>query len=238
MRKNLHWIIISTISVILFILIVKPIRTNSVMENIAKQMLTEEGPLQLFSENGEPIYEGIGGPKVTDRNEITEYTWYKVLEWGDTAKISAFVYKNFLNEFSGVFRKKNPPSVAADRKWYYVYIPNGISKFTDLLPNKHFVTPVDLNVFKLHSSQSNISDSISFIVSPNRLLFFLKKGYFEIVDKNDDYSIVDFYEHIAYNGPNIINENNSTISAKVVFNDSFEVIIMPYKVPIEIRNRK
>lgn len=92
MRKKIIWIIILIILTMLFVLIVKPIRTTRVMENIAKEMLMEEGPLQLFSDNNEPIYEGIEGPIVTDMQERVEYTWYKVLEWGDTASISAFVY--------------------------------------------------------------------------------------------------------------------------------------------------
>lgn len=149
----------------LFVLIVKPIRTTRVMENIAKEMLMEEGPLQLFSDNNEPIYEGIEGPIVTDMQERVEYTWYKVLEWGDTASISAFVYNSCLNEFSGIFRAKNPPSVTADIKWYYVYVPEGISKFTDILPKKYDSYSIDVSVFEFNSKQEKIADSINFIMS-------------------------------------------------------------------------
>lgn len=222
----------------LFLLVIKPIRTTRVMENIAKEMLMEEGPLQLFSDNDEPIYEGIEGPIITDMQEIVEYTWYKVLEWGDTASISAFVYSNYLNEFSGIFRVKNPPSVAADVKWYYVYIPEGISKFTDILPKKYDSCSIDVSVFEFNSKQERIADSIDFIIKPYRLFFFLQKGHFQIVEKNDDYTIVDFYEPIA----NIVNkptdEPISTMSAKIFVNDSLELLIVPYDVPDEIRNKK
>jgi hypothetical protein len=222
----------------LFVLIVKPIRTTRVMENIAKEMLMEEGPLQLFSDNNEPIYEGIEGPIVTDMQERVEYTWYKVLEWGDTASISAFVYNSCLNEFSGIFRAKNPPSVTADIKWYYVYVPEGISKFTDILPKKYDSYSIDVSVFEFNSKQEKIADSINFIINPDRLFFFLRKGHFQIVENNDDYTIVDFYEPIA----NIVDKHTvetiSTMSAKVFVNDSLELLIMPYDISVEIRNKK
>jgi hypothetical protein len=222
----------------LFMLIVKPIRTNRVMENIAKEMLMEQGPLQLFSDNNEPIYEGIEGPIVIDWKERIEYSWYKVLEWGDTASISAFVYKNFLNEFSGIFRANNPPSVTANSKWYYVYVPDGISKFTDILHTRHTNKVVDVPAFKLYQKQEDMLDTLNFIVNPNRLFFFLQKGYFQIVEKNDDYTIVDFYEPIAYMGHRCTNKTTSTMSAKVFFNDSLEILIVPYDVPVELRNKK
>jgi hypothetical protein len=208
------------------------------MESIAKEMLTEEGPLKLFSDNNEPIYKGIEGPIITDRRERLEYRWYKILEWGDTASISAFVYKNFLKEFSGLFRKKNPPSVTADGKWYYVYVPEGISKFSDGLPLQHKKGIIDSSKIKLYQGQNEIADSIQFVVMPDRLFYYLQKGYFTVVEKNDKYTIVDFYEPIANIVYKHTNDTISTMSAKVFFNDSLEVLIMPYDVPTEIRNEK
>lgn len=237
MRKKVIWIIIFTIFIIQFVLIVKPIRTMRVMESIAKEMLTEEGPLKLFSDNDEPIYKGIEGSIVIDRQERVEYTWYKVLEWGDTASISAFVYKNFLKEFSGILRKKNPPSVTADIKWYYVYVPEGISKFADVLPQQHEKKAIDSSKYKPYQRQNEIADSINFTVTPDRLFYFLQKGYFTVVEKNDTCTIVDFYEPIANIVHRLTNDTISTISAKVFFNDSLEVLIMPYDVPIENRNK-
>lgn len=218
----------------LFMLNVKPIRTKRVMENIAKEMLMEKGPLQLFSNNNESLYEGIEGPIVIDRKERVEYTWYKVLEWGDTASISSFVYKSFLNEFSGIFRAKNPASVTADSKWYYVNVPEGISKFEDILPEQYKKERIDFSRYKLYNKLSKISDSVNFIIIPDRLFYFLQKGYFTVEEKSDTYTIVDFYEPIA----NIIHKNKkdtiTTMSAKVFVNDSLEVLIMPYDVSIEI----
>ena len=227
-----------TILIMLFMLIVKPIRTKRVMENIAKEMLMEQGPLQLFSDNNEPIYEGIEGPIIIDREERVEYTWYKVLEWGDTASISSFVYKSFLNEFSGIFRAKNPASVTADSQWYYVYVPEGISKFEDILPEQYKKTGIGSSNFKSYHRQNEIADSINFTVLPERLFYFLLKGYFTVVEKNDDYTIVDFYEPIANIVHKLTDETIPTISAKLFVNDSLEVLILPYDVPVEIRNKK
>jgi hypothetical protein len=80
MTKKIIWIIVATLFIILFVLIVKPIRTKSVMESIAMEMLMEEGPLKLFEGSDEPIYQGIEGPIINDRQDRVEYTWYKVLE--------------------------------------------------------------------------------------------------------------------------------------------------------------
>ncbi len=209
-----------------------------VMESIAREMLTEEGPLKLFSDSDEPIYKGIKGPVVIDRQERVEYTWYKVLHWGDTASISAFVYKNFLKEFSGIFRKKNPPSVTADIKWYYVYVPEGISKFADVLPPQQEKKAIDSSKYKPYQRQNEIADSINFTVIPDRLFYFLQKGYFTVIEKNDRYTIVDFYEPIANMIHRRTNDTISTMSAKVFVKDSLEVLILPYNVPNEIRNKK
>lgn len=238
MRKKIIWIVNLTILIMLFVLIVKPFRTTRVMENIAKEMLMEEGPLHLFSDNGEPIYEGIEGPIITYYQKRVEFTWYKVLEWGDTASISAFVNKNFLQEYSGIFRAKNPPSVTADVKWYYVYVPEGISKFTDILPKKYDSCSIDVSVFGINSKQERIADSIDFIINPDRLFFFLRKGHFQIVEKNDNYTIVDFYEPIANIVHKHTDETISTMSAKVFVTDSLELFILPYDVPVEIRNKQ
>jgi hypothetical protein len=237
MRKNIIWIITLTILIVLFVLIVKPIRTMKVMESIAKNELMDE-PFYLFTDKYKNLYKNVEGPIVIYRQDRVQFTWYKVLEWGDTASISAFLYKNFLIEFTGIFRSQNPSSVTADTKWYYVYVPEGISKFTEILPKRYDSNATDVSVFKLCPKQGKIADSINFIINPNRLLFFLKKGHFFIVEKNDIYTIIDFYEPIANINHRHTNESISTMSAKVFFNDSLEVLIMPYVVPVDLRNKQ
>jgi hypothetical protein len=234
MRKKLIWIIAS-VFIILFILIVKPIRTKGVMENIAMEMLMKDGPLKLFTVNYEPIYEDIKGPIITERQEIVEYTWYKVLNWGDTASISAYVYKNFITEFLGIINKKNPVSASADGKWYYVYLANGISKFEDILSNQHKKSAINFSKYQPFNRKNEIPDSIKFTIGPDRLFYFLQKGYFTVLEKNDTYTIVEFYEPIANIVQRYKNDTMSTMSAKVYVDDSLKVHIMPNDSFVEIR---
>lgn len=206
----------------------KPIRTMGVMEKMAREALVDDGPFKLFSDDGKPIYNGIEGPIITDNQDRVKFTWYKVLEWGDTAKISAYVYKNFLIELNGVFRKKNPPSVAADEQWQYVYLSDGISKFTDVIPQKYKNETQDAFKVKYYHNQNETSDSIKFIIMQDRLFYFLQKGYFSVEEKNNDYTTVEFYEHIANIVHKRTNQKLDTRFAKVFVNDSLEVIIVPY----------
>jgi len=237
MRKKITWIIVLTIFIILFAFIIRPIRTMKVMESIAKSELMGE-PFYLFTKKYERLYKDVEGPLVNDLQDRVQFTWYKVLEWGDTASISAYVYKNFIKEFLGVVRAKNPPSITADIKWYYVYVPEGISRFTDILPNQYDDKAVDISIFKLDNRQQNIVDSITFTIEPERLLLFLKKGHFQVVEKLEEYVAVDFYQPIAKLVHSPSNSTTSTMSAKVFFIDSLYVLIIPYDIPTEYRDRK
>src|SRR5690606_31924921 len=107
-RKKTIWKILLLLFVIQIVYVIRPVRTMKTMETIAREKLMEE-PFYLFTNKYENLYRDIEGPIITDRQNRVEFTWYKVLEWGDTASISALVYKNFLNEFSGAFRAKNEP---------------------------------------------------------------------------------------------------------------------------------
>lgn len=229
MRKKIFMVIILIVSIILVLLNVKPLRTTKEMEKIAKSELMEE-PLSLFTDNYDYKYKGIVGPIVFDRGEKVEYTWYKILEWGDTATISAFVYKNFINEYLGIFRSQNQPSATADLKWYYVYEPEGISKFNDLLFHTHNRKTIDVSRSKLSARQNSISDSLRFVVQPERLLFFLKKGHFQIVEKQNGFTVVDFYQNIAKKTNSNGNSFKLTKSAKIFINDSLEVFILPISI--------
>lgn len=237
-NKIIIWIIFLGILIIIFIGIFRPVRTKKVMEVIAKEKLMDE-PFCLFTDKYKKNYKGIEGPLVSDRKKRIVYTWYIVLEWGDTAKVSAYVYKNFLNEFLGFFRKKNPPDVTANHQWNYIYIGdgNGISKFADILPNTYNDKPTNILNFSLNYDQNKINDSIEFCVKPERILYYLKKGYFFLDEKNKNYAIVDFYEPIAQIVSKYKNLTVSTMSAKIYVNDSSEVLILPIYAPIDYINK-
>jgi len=242
MKKNLIiWIIILISFVVIFVLVFRPIRSLKTMELIAKDKLMNE-PFFLFTDTYVEDYKGIEGPIVTEMKERVKFTWYKVLDWGDTAKVSAYVYKFFLRDLNGMgllFKdRKEPPDISANYQWYYVYVGdrNGKSSFADLIPDKYTVNSVNSLNYELSCKQNELEDLVFFIVNPNRLLFFLKKGYFFLMEKDYNYSIVDFYEPIAQK---VDWQNNdtmstmSTMSAKVFFIDSLEVFIVPNFAPID-----
>lgn len=199
--KKIIWKIFLSLLIIQIFRAVRPIRTPEIMEDIAKEklMCKDNGILRLFSYNGEVIYKGIKGPIINDRQERVEYTWYKVLEWGDTARVSSFVYKNVFMELAGIFRAKNPPDVTANSQWDYVYLESKgrtTAKFSDIFPDS-VIYPNDTTIYKLHPKQYELKDTIKFIVSPRLLFYFLKKGYYFVMEKHNDYTIVEFYEPIA-----------------------------------------
>jgi hypothetical protein len=175
------------------------------------------------------------GPVIIDNGVYIEFKWYKVLEWGDTSAIYIDVFRSpFKNNWSNFFT----PKITMDWQWYYFTFPNGTSKFGNILPNTNGKKADDSSKYKLYHKQNEIADSMKFTVIPDRLFYFLQKGYFTVVEKKDTYTIVDFYESIANIVHKHTNENLSTMSAKVFVNDSLGVIIMPYDVPIELRNKK
>lgn len=165
------------------------------------------------------------GPIIQDHEKYVEYKWYKELEWGDTAAIFIDVYK-----YPSTFSWRDDffwPRLTMNYQWYYFSFPEGTSKFADALPQKNKKVIIDSLKIKLYQSQNELVDSLQFIVIPNRLFFFLRKGYFTIVEKNDAYSIVDFYQPIAtiYNNSN--RDTTQTMSAKIYLNDALELIIQP-----------
>ncbi|MCE2972283.1 MAG: hypothetical protein LW852_02445 [Sediminibacterium sp.] len=227
MKKIIWKILFGLIVIILFVLI-RPIRTKSVMKSIAKD---EFDDIQVY----DSLRKHLIGPLITNKGEYYEFKWYKLLEWGDTAAVHIDVYKkpssfSWRDDFYW-------PRVTMNYQWYYFLFPQGISKFADILPEQYKKEGIDSSKYKPYHGQSEIADSIHFTVIPDRLFYFLQKGYFTIVEKNDTYTIVDFYEPIA----NIVHKHKkdtiTTMSAKVFMNDSMEVFMIPYDIPIEIRNK-
>lgn len=88
--------IIFTISFLIFLmilLIVKPIRTNSVMQSIAKEDLENILFEQFGKSDYEKIMNNLKGPIVFINKDYTEFVWYQVLNKKDTAKIFINIYK-------------------------------------------------------------------------------------------------------------------------------------------------
>lgn len=227
--KKIIWIILIGLVVIILFVLIRPIRTKSVMKSIA---VNEFENIQMY----DSLRKKLTGPVINDKGKYVEFKWYKVLKWGDTSIIYIDVYKkptsfSWRDDFFY-------PKITMNYQWYYFLFPQGTSKFEDILSLQNKKEGIDSSKYKPYHRQIEESNSINFTVIPERLFYFLQKGYFTVIEKNDDYTIVDFYEPIA----NIVHKNTdetiSTMSAKVFVSDSLELLIVPYDVPVEIRNKK
>ncbi len=226
MEKNI-WKILSAIIVITLFIITRPIRTESVMKSIA---INEFENIQMY----DSLRKQLTGPVIIDKGKYLEFKWYKVLEWNDSARLYIDIFKKPIGqEWKSFFS----PRITMDWQWYYFLFPNGTSTFADVLPSQQKNLPIDSSKYKPYHRQNEMPDSINFIVIPDRLFYFLQKGYFTVVDEMDTYTIVDFYEPIANIVHRHAKETLSTMSAKVFVNDSLEVFILPYDVPTENRNK-
>jgi hypothetical protein len=217
MKKNL-WKILIALIIIFLVVVIKPIRTKSVMNCIA---------VDVFEDI--PIYDSLRkqleGPVISDKGKYLDFKWYKVLKWGDTSILHIEVYKwpsslSWRDDFYW-------PRTTMNYQWNYFLFPNGTSKFTNLLYNKDNKNVIDKLAFKPYSKNLEIADSINFIIKPEQLFFFLQKGYFQIIDNQDNYVLIDFYEPIAKIAHKYKNDSITTISAKIYVNDSLELVILP-----------
>ena len=91
MKKAIY--ISVSIIILISLFIIKPIRTNSIMLNIAKEDLENILFEQFGNSDSERIVNNLKGPLVSKNKEYTEFIWYQKLNKEDTAKIFINVYK-------------------------------------------------------------------------------------------------------------------------------------------------
>jgi hypothetical protein len=91
MKKAIY--IMAFIIIIISLFIIKPIRTDSIMQNIAKEDLENILFEQFGNSDSERIVNNLKGPLVFSNKEYTEFIWYQKLNDKDTAKIFINVYK-------------------------------------------------------------------------------------------------------------------------------------------------
>ncbi len=218
-------ILLPIILVVLIIsLFLKP-RSEKRMENIAHKELNN-----YLGEGFDTTNYNVVGPLVDTKNaEYASFQWYKVLPWGDTASIYIDVFKR-INSFS--WRDKYFwPRITMNYQWNYLL--GSISKLEDVLPLR-FKEKVYLNAqLRLYPNHETPTDSTKLSISPDRLFFFLEEGFFRVLDKRENHTIVEFFEpvgDIIYMNGNKV-DTISSVGAKVYVNDYLEVLIEPYKVP-------
>jgi hypothetical protein len=177
----------------------------------------------------------LKGPIVNRIKEgYTTFQWYKVLPWNDTASIFLDVSQSLtplsLSRIGNYFL----PRITMNYQWNYLLGP--ICKLEDVLPLK-FEEKIPLNnQLKLYPNHTNYFDSSELVISPERLFYFIKEGYFRVLKKENDYTVVAFYEPIG----NVFYKNKNkqdttfTLGAKVFVNEAFEMLIVPYKIPDEL----
>jgi hypothetical protein len=217
MKKKL-WEILIALIIIFLIVVIKPIRTKSVMNSIAEDVFED---ILIY----DSLRKQLESPVISDKGKYLDFKWYKVLKWGDTSIVHIEVYK-----WPSSFSWRDHfywPRTTMNYQWNYFLFPNGTSKFTNLLDNKDDKKVIDKFAFKPYSKNLKIADSINFIVKPEQLFFFLQKGYFQIIDNWDSCVFIDFYEPIAKISHKYKNYSTATISAKIYVYDSLELVILP-----------
>jgi hypothetical protein len=121
-----------------------------------------------------------------------------------------------------------------NHQWGYLF--GAKSEFKNVLPIKYENKTLILSSLQLYPNQGKYYENSEVLISPDRLFYFLKKGYFSVLEKKEEYTVVAFYQPIgniyviAQNKTDTIN----TMSAKVLINEVSEILIIPYNAPPEL----
>lgn len=155
------------------------------------------------------------------------FSWYYILESGDSAILNIQVNKQ------GKFLQDEQFRVTMNRKWGYLFNPK--SRYINILPLKYKGDSLFLERVVLFDNQDeylNSTDSLQLLIPTKELFYFLKKGYFSVLKKYEDNTVAAFYEPVA----TLLIENKTVAvrTAKIFFNDKYEVLITPYDAPLKL----
>lgn len=153
------------------------------------------------------------------------FTWIYILDSGDTARANIELIKT-----KRLLRDERP-SIYYNSKFSYIFKSD--RDLPNLLPNKYKLDSDYIGRLSLSKEQNHIDTlgNIMFIIAPDRLYDFLTRGYYKVLARYDNYTSITFYESIADLSVN--NKIESTRTAKIIFNDSSDVLILPYKATHE-----
>ncbi len=216
---------------VLIVFLILKHRGEKRMEKIARNELEN-----YLGEGFDTTNYNVKGPIIckSKKERYTTFQWYKVLSWGDTASIFIDVPESLIPFSLKRLGDFILPGTTMNYQWYYLMGP--ISKLKDVLPIK-YKKGIPLNAqLKLYQNHKRYFDSSELTIAPNKLFFYLKEGYFRPLKKEDDYTVVEFYEPIG----NVFYKNGNkqdttfTLGAKVFVNEAFEILIVPYKIPEEL----
>ena len=217
--------------IVLFV-VMKSIRTNNTLKNIASDELRNALNEEFGQTQSDSILNQLTGPLILEQENYVEFKWFKVLEWGDTASIYIDVYRR-PSSFSW---RDNYfwPRVTMNYQWGYLFGTK--SEFKNVLPIKYENKTLILSSLQLYPNQGKYYENSEVLISPDRLFYFLKKGYFSVLEKKEEYTVVAFYQPIGNIYVKTQNKTDTinTMSAKVIINEVSEILIIPYNAPPEL----
>jgi hypothetical protein len=155
------------------------------------------------------------------------FSWYYILKTGDTAIIDIEVRKQIK------FWQDEPFEVRMNEKWGYLH--KSEKNILYVLPKKF--RNDNINIEKLVPNENidrffGDNDSIKLLMPYLKLFSLVKDGYFNVLARYYDYTVVAFFEPIA-----VIPENGKTIktlTAKIFVNKKMEILIIPFDAPLEL----
>ncbi len=183
------------------------------LEKIAKKELVYSIGTDRFNELTGPVLE------VNELDYIV-LRWHKVLEFGDTAFVFVEVNKN---------QKKFSKVRSITMNYEYKYLEGPISSFTDIFPTN--ITGEKIRNLKVSIKQDSACSNTRFVIDLDRLVYYLQEGYFEILEKNEKYTIVDFYQVIAEITHPSDSNKIPTAAAMLIFSETNRITICPIKEP-------
>jgi hypothetical protein len=161
-----------------------------------------------------------------DKNGLI-FTWIYILETGDTAKANIE-----LSRKKRLLHDEEPLSIYFNYKHSYIFKTD--KDLINLLPRKYKLDREYINKLSLSDRQADFIDStnnMNFIIPSERLYDYLNKGFYSVLARYDNYTSISFYEPIANLSDK--KQDRQTRTAKIIFNDSSDVLIQPYKATDE-----
>lgn len=199
-------------------------RSVSRMASIARDELEMNVPKSLL--------EHLEGPLITETANYSEFMWFKKLEWGESSKIFIKVYKSFnsCNRHDSWWRNffcYLEPRVTMNHQWYYFLFPEGTSSFTEVFPSGYKGIKIRTSLI---SNVDSTLNGYELTVSTERIIRFLKAGYFEVMQNKNDTSIILFYEPVAYVYSDEKQDTIRLTAAKVFLNDTLGITLVPHQI--------
>ncbi len=161
-----------------------------------------------------------------DKNALL-FAWMYLLKTGDTAIINIEVKKEVYPW------QDDECEVYMNSKWGYLFKPDRF--FLSVLPLKFKGDSAYLNKCDAYTNNDKYiynNDSLKLFIPTKKLFSFLKDGYFDVLMRYEDYTIVSFIEQIG--STKIKDKMVPTMAAKIFFNDRHEVLILPYEASPEL----